>query len=52
MTEDFQERFGAEVMPHLLKILDDPVPRVSAHGCSAITNFMDGASEELVKSCF
>ncbi|MFN7881080.1 MAG: hypothetical protein ACK5NI_01160 [bacterium] len=24
------------------------MPRVSAHCCSAITNFMDGATEELV----
>lgn len=49
MTEDFQERFGGDVLPELIKTLDDPVPRVSAHCCSAITNFMDGASEELVK---
>jgi len=32
----------------MIAILDDPVPRVSAHCCSAITNFMDGADEELV----
>jgi hypothetical protein len=52
MTEDFQERFGGDVLPELLRVLDDPVPRVSAHCCSAITNFMDGASEELVKTQF
>jgi hypothetical protein len=32
----------------LIKTLSDPVPRVSAHCASAITNFMDGAEEELV----
>ena len=32
----------------MIELLEDPVPRVSAHCCSAITNFMDGASEELV----
>ena len=52
MTEDFQERYGGDVLPELLRVLDDPVPRVSAHCCSAITNFMDGASEELVKTQF
>ena len=32
----------------MIKVLEDPVPRVSAHCCSALTNFMDGASEDLV----
>lgn len=32
----------------MIELLEDPVPRVSAHCCSAITNFMDGATEELV----
>ena len=48
MTEEFQETFGEKVLPAMVSLLEDPVPRVSAHCCSAITNFMDGASEELV----
>ena len=36
------------MLPAMVQLLEDPVPRVSAHCCSAITNFMDGASEELV----
>ena len=48
MTEEFQETFGKNVLPALIAKIHDPVPRVSAHCCSAITNFMDGASEELV----
>ena len=48
MTEDFQEIYGSEVLPALVKTLDDPVPRVAAHCASAITNFMDGADSELV----
>lgn len=48
MTEDFQEAYGEEVLPAMIKVLDDQVPRVSAHCCSALTNFMDGAAEELV----
>jgi hypothetical protein len=49
MTEDFQERYGAEVLPALVATIEDPVPRVSAHCCSAITNFMDGAPDELIQ---
>ena len=49
MTEDFQEEYGKDVLPALIETLHDQVPRVSAHCCSAITNFMDGASEELVE---
>jgi vesicle coat complex subunit len=52
MTEDFQETYGSDVLPALIKNLEDPVPRVSAHCCSAITNFMDGAKEELVMPHF
>lgn len=49
MTEEFQEEFGEQVLPILIETLNDPVPRVSAHCCSAITNFMDGATEELIE---
>jgi hypothetical protein len=48
MTEEFQETYGEQVLPAMIALLEDPVPRVSAHCCSAITNFMDGAPEELV----
>ena len=48
MSEDFQEKYGEEVLPALVAVLGDGVPRVAAHCCSAITNFMDGAPEELV----
>lgn len=48
MNEEFQETYGDQVLPSMIDLLEDPVPRVSAHCCSAITNFMDGASEELV----
>ena len=48
MTEDFQAEYGEIVLPALIACLSDDVPRVSAHCASAITNFMDGAEEELV----
>lgn len=48
MTEDFQGEYGAVVLPALVATLSDPVPRVSAHCASAITNFMDGCEEDLV----
>ena len=29
-------------------MLDDPVPRVQAHACAALTNFLEGANETIV----
>lgn len=49
MSEEFQEAFGKDVLPALIQVLADQVPRVSAHACSAITNFMDGAAPDLVE---
>lgn len=51
MTEEFQEQYGKDVLPALIKTIEDSVPRVSAHCCSALTNFMDGAPIELVEPC-
>mmetsp|Transcript_22205 Transcript_22205/g.16611 ORF Transcript_22205/g.16611 Transcript_22205/m.16611 type:complete len:91 (+) Transcript_22205:1282-1554(+) len=49
MTEEFQETFHATVLPALAAMLDDPVPRVQAHACAALTNFFEGSNEEIVK---
>jgi hypothetical protein len=34
----------------LLTGIDDPVPRVSAHCCGAITNFFEGAGDTIAAS--
>ena len=34
-------------MPAIVACLDDPIPRVAAHSCAALTNFMEGANEEM-----
>jgi len=31
-------------------MLDDPVPRVQAHACAALTNFLEGSSENISKN--
>jgi len=36
-------------MPSLLAALDDPVPRVVSHSSAAITNFVEGMSNEEIK---
>lgn len=36
-------------MPILLRYLGDPVPRVVSHVAAAVTNFMEGFSEEDVE---
>jgi len=48
MTEEFQENFHESVLPSLATMLDDPVPRVQAHACAALTNFFEGCSEDIV----
>lgn len=48
MCEDFQEKFHAQVLPALILMLDDSVPRVQAHACAALTNFLEGTSEQIV----
>ena len=34
------------MFPALLQAIDDQVPRVSAHSCSAISNFSEGSSDD------
>ena len=48
MTEDFQDSFHEMVLPALTLMLDDPIPRVQAHACAAMTNFFEGTSEEII----
>jgi hypothetical protein len=48
MTEDFQENFHEQVLPALTQMLDDPIPRVQAHACAALTNFFEGTSEDII----
>lgn len=47
MTEEFQDAFHASVLPALIQMLDDQVPRVQAHTCACLTNFLEGTSEEI-----
>ena len=48
MTEEFQETFHESVLPAVAQMLEDPVPRVQAHACAALTNFFEGTSEEII----
>jgi hypothetical protein len=50
MTEEFQENFHESVLPAIITMLDDPVPRVQAHACAALTNFLEGTEEEVAKN--
>ena len=47
MTEEFQENFHETVLPALIQMLSDPVPRVQAHACAALTNFFEGTPENV-----
>lgn len=46
MKSKFQTKFGAEVFPAMLQQLDDPIPRVSAHVCSALSNYGENSTQE------
>ena len=43
MQPKFQEKYGTDVFPELVTILQgDPVPRVISHSAAALTNFLEG----------
>lgn len=46
-TEDFQETYYETVYPALIKQMSDPIPRVQSHTLAALTNFLEGANEEI-----
>ncbi len=42
MQPKFQDRFGDDILPELINLLQDPVPRVHAHSAACLTNFLEG----------
>lgn len=46
MPKLFQRRFHESVLPNLINILKDEVPRVVAHGFAALTNFLECCPKE------
>ena len=40
MQPKFQEVYGAAILPELIHLLKDPVPRVVSHSAAALTNFL------------
>lgn len=46
MKPTFQQEFKESITPILLKYLDDPVPRVVSHAAAAMTNFIEGFSDD------
>jgi len=54
MPEDFPQTYSNEVLPCLYEAIDDQIPRVAAHACAALSNFMEGykgaVNQELLKS--
>jgi importin-5 len=49
MQPKFQERYGLQVLPGLLNLLSDSVPRVVSHSAAALTNFLEGMKYEQVQ---
>lgn len=46
MSKKFQAKYGDVLLPAMIETLNDPVPRVSAHMCSAFSNFAEGSTCE------
>ncbi len=40
MQPKFQEVYGNAVLPELINLLNDTVPRVVSHSAAALTNFL------------
>lgn len=47
MGEDFVENFHNDILPALVATLNDAVPRVQAHVCAALTNFLENTEAEI-----
>lgn len=45
---EFQTKFHANVIPHLLNSLNENTPRVLSHVLAALTNFLEGLSTDLI----
>ena len=41
MKPTFQEHFVNDIIPIMIKVCDDPVPRVVSHALAAITNLVE-----------
>jgi len=47
MGEEFVENFHNIILPALCACLNDQVPRVQAHTCAALTNFLENTDQEI-----
>jgi hypothetical protein len=48
MQPKFQEFYGAAILPELINLLKDTVPRVVSHSAAALTNFLEGMKFEQI----
>ncbi|EGR31191.1 hypothetical protein IMG5_116170 [Ichthyophthirius multifiliis] len=49
MKPEFQTVYKDSIMKVILQHLDDPVPRVASHAAAALTNFVEGFTEQDVQ---
>lgn len=49
MQPKFQEVYGNVILPELINLLKDNVPRVVSHSAAALTNFLEGMKWEQVQ---
>lgn len=46
----FQAHFGENLLKTMINSLEDEVPRLQAHAAASLTNFLEGATDDLVEN--
>lgn len=49
MQPKFQQKYGAPLLPEMIKLLRDPIPRVVSHSAAALTNFLEEMDYKVVE---
>lgn len=45
----FQAEFGTNILKTMINSLDDTYPKLKAHACASLTNFLEGATDDIVE---
>lgn len=49
MQPEFQKKYGEPLLPALVRLLKDPIPRVVSHSAAALTNFLEGMDYKVIE---
>lgn len=49
LQPSFQAMFGERLLKVMMVSLEDEHPRLQAHACASLTNFLEGATDDIVE---